>query len=482
MVNPSGEPPLAEQHAPGYRRFASVISAVPSEREAALAALPAEIQALSPTSLISLVLGLGHALEPTSRERSEAHAAALTATSVAMATRIARGMDLLSRWPHDLRQEISRQLDSAEADPNSRRTLGRRLRRLGDPDLVPADQAAVLRTALPEAFVTLSRSFALTGQVMLASEIAREAGIAIDQVRKLEFNDVITGVETRKGKRIYRQYPYVESQRVIRLWRGSESCTRLEQRLSIPRYAVEQLVCLGEVDPELSTIATVLDSNLRLITTSVDQLVVDLDARMRRNAAPGDAVQLAAVTRTTGGKLKPWGALIGAMRRGDVPLWPSSDHDDRTSRGWRWVRRVLVRPSDLEPVMAENFDNRRFPDFLFTDIVSQLDACEILNCNNPQIREVIGAGDLEFVAAGQGLWASMTSVLQLAERTITIPELGRLLALPKHPLVKIMSEHCHVRKASLGWLRADVEVNFPALLRAAVEKRSTEHGLPTGTP
>ena len=109
-------------------RFAALVSTSPTDRAAALADLDHALQALEPTALIRLIVGLERALDPT--PGGYRRSMVVDRDDRAIACAVARGFDAVRDWPVRLRGRLE-ELTGDTASSIDRRELQSRIRSVG---------------------------------------------------------------------------------------------------------------------------------------------------------------------------------------------------------------------------------------------------------------------------------------------------------------------------------------------------------------
>lgn len=460
LMHPTGEH-LPDQLAEGYRRFAGIVSAAPAEREAAVSQLHPDLAALPPAVLINLALQAGAAMQETPGNFHRAAVSKLPALTIA--TIAARGASLLLDWPNSFRASIAERLASSEAaDPNMRRALLQRVRRLGFPNVARAEQVAVVRDAVPEAFEhAIIALEGLVKPVVPANVICRSTNISPRELNSIREAGFIKHRVIAAGRRMQVQYDKADADELARCQRESIFASRLEQRFGLPRYAVEQIVCLGEIEREAHPALALIHPTLRLVEKSVEAFASDLERRAKSKAGSAGLIPLGTASRVLGGRPKPWGAILSAMRAGALPFWLAAEG--------KFVRRALVRPADILQFAAIEFDERDWPELSFRQTYTQVDAAEILNLDALQIRRLIQAGDLTFEPEGVAMITNRVRVLRIAASHLATAEISFRTGVKFIKVPRLMKCYPHIVRTEAGWDRAAFDAEFGTL--AAQDQR-----------
>lgn len=462
IVPPNDGHPLQEENVADYRRFARLLSPVPGDREAVIDGLASDLRALSDTSLITLIVRTGKLFAAETDQRRRLSPGGIDPKLLSKF--VADGMRMASDWPNALRVQVADKVETADGEERAELLL--RIRRLADRQVAP-DLAAAIRSALPEAFEITQRALAFKEPTVLSRDICNMAGIEVREVRRLEKAKVFTVIETRGGERRHAQYLRGEVEDFVRHKRESQRATRLAEGMGIPRYGVEQLITLGEVEREMHPGVLVLDPHLRLTDDSVQDLYRDVNRRASEAGAPPlDVVPLWTASRAVGGGLKNWGELLGRVRRGTLDVWSIPDDRQSRARHSKLVRRLLIRPNDAIAALRMPVIGGADPD-ISAEVTSQADACEILNIDANQMKRVVAAGDLVFEEKGKGSWTPLKRVLELARDYISVPELAYLTNRYAPELTRTLYARPDIPHGSVGWLRTDVERELPTLAGGA---------------
>lgn len=168
-----------------------------------------------------------------------------------------------------------------------------------------------------------------------------------------------------------------------------------------------------------------------------------------------DPVPLTAVMRGTGGREKAWGPVFrGLMER----RWPFAFAEKGRS-----IREVVVDRASVEAIRSVVFVPDAWPTFPYAGMLTQNDACDILNV---PLRERAG---IERYKAGERRHAWLfgrAALSALAGEIITSSELcARHLLTPKSAGVAL--RRARLRPGKFGYERHGAEERFDAALSAA---------------
>jgi len=441
--------PLDLKFADGYRAFSAIAAGIASERQTVVSALAPELGELRPVALSELTFSLGALIRlphdaPLNDPQDPVELAACGAT----------GHELLLNWPHDAKHAIHAKLEAAKGDRTLLFPFLRKARGLALAQRVPSDQEALVKHAFPELFQHLSRAFRLNPNSMNAEELLRLTSLSSSKIKAVRDAKAIKHTVFREGQRtgvVFDRKACLEFKS-----RLDQSCpaTRLERRLDLPRYGVEQLICLQMIDAETHPAIKVVDPDLRITTASMERFLNAVIAKGIRRDAPKAALTLARASRIIGGDLKPWGAIYAAMLDGTLPFWLNSDTGSGEGASRPLNRIIRVMPEQLSAFRKMRFDGSQYPEFKFSTHVTQRDALEILNLTSAYIHSAIDAGQLRFEQGTKAQWCELSSVLQYARKMITVAELSQHLGILEHKVPEVMlTTHPELEHFEIGWVR-----------------------------
>jgi hypothetical protein len=172
---------------------------------------------------------------------------------------------------------------------------------------------------------------------------------------------------------------------------------------------------LGAIRREAHPALALINPTLRLVEERLNDFTDELMAAAWRAGRPKDAIPLGTACRILGGRPKPWGEILEAMRRGELRFWLSGNG--------KIVRQAFVRPGDLIRFASTEFCETTYPAFPFKDAYTQVDAAEILNVDALQIRRSIEAAEVSFRKQGVAMVTDRTPVLRLAASRIATSEM-----------------------------------------------------------
>jgi hypothetical protein len=442
---------IPEELSAGYRSFARLVSADPLVRDNAARALDPSLASLPPAVLLNLLLHLGATFLSPRIRLHRGNVAKLQPETIAAIG--AKGTELLASWPDGLRTALAQEVSATSGA--ARRSLLKAVRRLGLPHSARQEQIEVIRAALPEAFEHATTALGgLVKPVVHGAAVCKMAAIDPAELRSLRHANLLEYRLTGEWKRAIAQYDLAAVTEFATRKRSSEFASRLEQRLGIPRYASEQLAWLGEVDHEEHPCILHLDQRLRLRSNSVAELVGDLTARGLAGDPPPECLKLRTAMKRIGGRLKPWGAILAAMRSGAMPYW--------LTNGRHFTGAAFVLLEDVEQFLGVDVPATNLGRLPIAEEMSQIDANDVLNLDALQIQRVVEAGELSFRPSGVSLISARDEVLRLAAQTISGSEIALRLRRDFRSARNIMATHYPtVRRSAVGWVRADFDAVFP---------------------
>ena len=451
VEHPDGE--VLEPHlVEGYRTFAKLISSDQAERAEAMAALSPEVQAFSLAHLARLIVGLGRNCRAEPFPRYHPGLPAKTVADV-----VALGTDMLHDWPNRLRDRIVAEIGAIGWDHEQPvRPMLQGLRKLGSYSVPRPEQINLVRTAIPEVFEPKPRALGgLRASVMILKDIRSHINLSTTQMKPVNDARALQFSMRSDSPRSRLQYDRESTMDFINRLKASEPASAAEGTLGIPRYGVEQLVCLGEISREDHPAIEIIYPGLRLVSPLA--YLADIKAAARSDAVPCDAISLRRAIRCIGGRCKPWGVVLKAMRSGELDFWLPDD-EVRGDRTERFVARALVCPTNLSAFIRQVFKEADFPDFHhFSPGMCQIDAGDLLNIDPGHMIEVIAAGGLEFEAQARGSRCPKERVLELARTMITPTEICVRWGLHPSKVNRAMRSNDRIARFLVGWLRTDVE-------------------------
>lgn len=439
----------------GYRLFAQIVSPVASERLRAVSRLDVELASLPPCTLVHLIIQIGSlAQDP---PLTFARSALGNLSPLQIASCVAHGTNLILDWPRKLRNAVGVKLEALhKKDPKDRQEFIETVRRLGSRSVDPV-QAKLVAKAIPEAFEHTAIALeALVKPVVPANVICRTMNISPRELETIRVAGLIKHRVIAGGKRKQVQFDAGEFEALAECQQKSVLGTRFEQKFGLPRYATEQLACLGAIRREAHPALALINPTIRLVEESLDDFTDDLMAAASRGRRPKDAIPLGTASRILGGRPKPWSEILEAMRHGELRFWLSG-------KG-KIARRAFVRPGDLIRFASTEFCEATYPTFPFKDAYTQVDAAEILNLDALQIRRSIKAAEVSFRKQGVAMLTDRTPVLRLAASRIATSEIALRTGKAANKVPLLMQSFPHIERCAAGWNRSAFDAEFGPLL------------------
>lgn len=375
------------------------------------AALPDEVRALPPGGAFALLLALARANEPALGSRNRTIDAGVEPALLARA--MADGWTLLGGWPEAFEEMATRRLaerGGRQGDGNRGATLCFLLRswHVGAPGVTP------LVTALRGRFEENARTCPDMKTVLRAS------GTQARRLAKLRREGRVDTVFALRGGRAVPLVAKESAERLQSTRRGSQLLEEAANVLGLPTYGVEQACSLGLLDWLEDPLPCAVRSGVRVSAAAIERLAAAIAAAASspiEHARPVERVAMG-----IGGRLKPWGPLLGELLAGRI-RFDLVGGDGTTAP----LRRVRIHPSDVEAARAlptpPRVDDAGLP---FRAGLTRCEAAEVLNVNERRIKGVLvawpadGSGrpvvplaELERMAAAQVSAAELAEALDL---------------------------------------------------------------------
>lgn len=411
-VAPSPDQGLEEAFADGYRLFSHMLSPVQQTRHDALGRLPEQLRQIVPGTLVNMAIRLGQVCRPEPIRYIRRAGITQLAPNL-LADVIATGTSMLRGWPDTFIAWGTDNLASRIDDLPGYHGIRTDIRRLGNPRFESETQASLVRDALPHEFASFARS-APVADFMTGLELKTVAHLRPNQLALLR-----PSLEDRRLPSIRRQRSQFNPDKVLQFgakYHESRKLTDLTFELMLPLYALEQMVCDGELDEERDELVRLARGATCVTGGALDKLVRRIRSKQSRNEKPESVVSLAAASRRIGGRQKPWSAIFRALRKGQISFW--LDGDKVTSRS------ILVHPASLARFEGMTFRREDHPAFQFTNTCAKFEAEEILNLAPKNLEPFIEAGHLAFRPEGRRLVTDLCDVLDLAARMVAFAELA----------------------------------------------------------
>lgn len=446
-VSPASRPRLPKCLAASYRGFADLISIEKDIRERARAGLAPALAALPQPHLLDLILGIG--LVTAETPEAPGRRAIATLDPYERATVSARGYELLRDWPFSLQHAVMDRRDALLQEGRERELISA-LKRLTDCRSVPAAVSATILNALPKTRLDSRRMLgSLSGGILLASEIAKRAGISMAEVALLRDHKVLPHSFTSNGPRRGAQFEEDAAAAFIKAWRSSIAIPTVASSLGVPHYAAHQLLILGELASEQDVGVTFLDPLPRIGGEQWAGWMERLSSQQDFGDL-GRTITLRSAMHRHGGGFKDWGGVLRDLRNGLIAFRMTENQSAPLSS------RILVHAD--ERIGACIWDERHAASLLeLCPYVTQSDACDILNLDPLQIRSLTSEGILRFERRGKGLATCTSAVLRYAKCTIAASEIGFRLGIRNDAVHARLSASLGISRVPGGWPRSEVE-------------------------
>lgn len=237
----------------------------------------------------------------------------------------------------------------------------------------------------------------------------------------------------------------------------------LAERLGIARHGVEQLVCLGAIAAVRGAFVRELYSGLQVSTSSADALIRQLEAAADSSIADDpESIPLRRALMMIGGREKPWGPIMVALRDGIVPFG--------LAQGYTFSSRIRIRPGSVTWITDAVFD-RSHHDFEFAGELNRRDAQELLNLKPVLMMTALDEELGKARADGRNL--HLVPVLDIARGRISGGEIlarwgdGRRMPPP------LRDRRRFRRLGVTGWSRHEIETELREM--TVRRKRSNSH-------
>jgi len=436
-----------------YRGFASIVAGMPSERDRIVSGLAPTLARLSPISLSTIMFSLGALvrLDHDVSERSE-----LTHKKVAECAAV--GFELIQNWPDTARAAIQSKIASAPGKGDGLAAFMVKARKLAVAHRVRPDQAQLVQDAFPELFRRVAYAFEAGDKSMNVSELIKRTNLRSSKIELIRKAKALPRKVFREGPRVGMVLDRAKALEFVQRNEDARPASRLERALDLPRYGLEQLVCLGLVTAEAHPALKVIYPDLLITSQSMSNFIVRLKAKRSEKPMPRGTVTIYKATRAIGGELKPWGYIYQAMLQGEIEFWIDEEKTDLAGSGRPLNRSIKVMTSQILQFREVQFGRNLFPEFPFATKVSQRDALEILNLNSKYIQPVIEAGRLQYEMQNATQVFDLDAVLVYAREMIPVGELSHYLGVLEHLVPKKMATSFpDVKVVDTGWERPAME-------------------------
>lgn len=362
------------------------------------------------------------------------------------------GSTALASWPVSLNSVITGR--GSSGDDRAGADLVDDLRRLMRGRNVPDEMGAAVMAAAPGLPVSRAATMkSLVGQGANGGETARTLGVSQRIFERLAVARELKCVLDTGHVNRHRVIDMADLGPLADRIADRVSFGTLSQELGISRHGVEQLCCMGLLEAHDDSAMRAAFAERHVRRTGFDELVKKIDeAKLPWDGAGGcdTSISLRRAVLAIGGREKPWGPILLAMREGELPFRLR----ERTANG-DLIDQVVLDESDLPLVERLSFDRPRYPDFAFEHRLKRQDVEELLNLKPVRFGEALAIGELE---RGSDRMYDLTTMLGLAEKMISQGEIlarwsahGRQLPAPFRGRKRLK------RTSHLGWHRVDAE-------------------------
>ena len=211
-------------------------------------------------------------------------------------------------------------------------------------------------------------------------------------------------------------------------------------------YGVEQLVCMQLLTPTSHPWIQAVYDTPQFSRREITKLTEMLWNTAKQPSAIENGRSLTDTLKSIGGKLRPWGPIIQALLRGEIPYTLRRE-------GKTLASRIIVDQASRSRLASLDFDRRAHPSFEFDLGMSMLDAAANLNVSAPKAT-FLGALQRPRIFAHKYRNIPVATVEELASQFISAQELTALTGWTWSKLTAHLS-HCGFgRSHPMGWDRA----------------------------
>lgn len=441
-IPPSNEAALPDGQAGDYRLFANLASPSGRDMAAALAALPQKLQSTAPSTLVRLALQIGGIVQAAPTDSSPT-LAVLGLDKPTLAAVISSGAALLRAWPTGLQDWVSARSVELRDDPHALQALHSRLRRLTRRGPAPAALCDLVIDALPHVRKHAVHSPAVTRRYYLFKEVRRRLGLEAQEIKALrewegiKFQRVTTSTH-QKG-----QFDADQIDEIAPVFRTSIAFNSCTGRLKLPLYAVEQCCRPGLLEREDHPALLAARSRPSVRAASLTAFHNSLLRARSRGRRRREAVPLSVAVKRIGGRLKPWGSILGALVDRNLDFWLTGNAPT--------IRSIFVLPTDLA-AFERSIDEPADFGIESSATISQADAAEVLNIKSGLLSEVSVDLGIQFRATGRALITSRDTVLRAAAEVAWNAEISWHLGVNFHRVEESLLA-LDVPRQSSGWCR-----------------------------
>ncbi|WP_019834427.1 hypothetical protein [Sphingomonas sp. PR090111-T3T-6A] len=394
---------------PNAGLMANLLAPNSAARGTAMMSLPEPLREMNCGEIFELGWGAGSLLA--NLPRRTGHKQLLPASIVKV---LDLGGSLLRDWPCSLRHQLASLATASDAARFDR--FMARLRTKLSGEFVPSEIRRAWRNALPSRQLSaLEIRRDLDSAKITAGEVVN-LGIKCNAIPKL----VRAGVLTTSGRsdtksKIFAVYDRHEVTFIRKLFDDRLPFDALSHQLGATGYAVEQLICLKEIE-ELDHLAVKITyPRLHVSQRSADAFMARLRSRAITFGTSEPTIALARAMTCIGGRLKPWGPALGALAAGEIAFTVRE-------RPGQFAQNASIRLADVERLRKLTFDEGDYPDFAFSKRLLRQEVEGVLNLTPVGMQRAIRARDL--VPLPTSTDHDLKSVLGRAQRIISSTEIG----------------------------------------------------------
>lgn len=423
-----------------------LLDPAPALHEAALASLPPSIRGLGRGSAFELVWRLGRATMPDGMATRDEHKS-LPRDEIVDA--LCAGVAFLPDWPESLDRYVR---EGTASSPNGAVAFVQALRGLGHYRQSWAGHGEVIRASAPHLVTTDRRAYLSVIEDGVDGAAARTIlGTGTATLNRARDRGLLTVSAAGGTVNVHAAFSKSELEKVRSQLEDRLRSGSLAERLGVTQHGVEQLVCLGAVDPASGEFVRELYAGLQITKSSADALVRRLETKAVSSIADDpDSIPLRRALMLVGSREKPWGPIMLALRDSAVPFGLSPD-------GRSLAARIRMPPDTLAWLIRANFDraNHAFP---FATEINRRDAQELLNLTPCLMLAALKSDLAEAHLEGRRL--RLDATLGVARRRISGGEILARWGAGRRLPAQLRDRRRFRRLGATGWHRGEVEACF----------------------
>ena len=354
------------------------------------------------------------------------------------------GSEIIANWPDSVASLIKQKTE--ENHELAMDAIGA-VRRVCHGESAWPDHRAIITEAMPDIvnghYQHVIRRIA--PGIVDGKEASRIIGIrSSSMVRLIRAKAIIPRI-TRGTARTHGSFLLTDVEAIAEAVNDSVEATQVVDETGITLHGVEQLICDGQLAHANSRAVLALFPNLRVTRTSYEALLAKIRAASNDDAGTGDRLTLRLALQRTGGREKPWAAIIAALVSGRLPFCIGGAPG-------RLVDRIWVTPGPaIDGVLANVFDRTDHEaHFAFASVMCQRDAIELLNIDPSRYQDI--AKLLPPEVHGPHKTLVVSEVLKIAARVIDGRE-------AKHRWGAKLDRRRMIEDG-VGWSRSDIEAEL----------------------